>query len=78
MAIKIYNKVDLYGKPISQERLDNYAKELAEYEARCEARRPVRDSFSTEEEFIKAHRAWDMDKYMGRPDPPGYYRACND
>ncbi len=69
---------DLYGKEIPQSVMDAYEIELKAFEDMMYKRQPMRENYSSDAEYMKAYRAWDMALSCDAPNRPGYYRANND
>ena len=58
--------------------MDQWRKDVEEFEKRMEEKKPDREDFQTDEEFGKAMAEWRMALFCDRPNKPGYYRANND
>jgi len=69
---------DLYGKEISQERMDAYEIELNEFIKMMNARKPDPKDYTDAARFKSDMSAWDMAYSCDMPNRPGYYRANND
>lgn len=79
---------DLYGQEISQERMDEYYKELSAFENKMYAIEPKKQQFGfdgkmwpdyeSEKKFQDAYSEWHMSLHCDAPNKPGYYRANND
>jgi hypothetical protein len=79
---------DLYGVPISKERMDAYFAELKAYEQMMYAKEPKKETFGfdgkmwpdfeSEKAFSNAYSEWHMSFHCNAPNEPGYYRANND
>jgi hypothetical protein len=58
--------------------MDQWRKDVEEFEAKMADRKPWRDDYDDEEKYKKALAEWEMALHCDRPNKPGYFRANND
>ena len=67
-----------YPKGATPLEIEAYERDLKSHEERVKREEPIRNNFSTEQDFKTAWREWDKMRFMDAPNKPGYYRANND
>lgn len=55
-----------------------YYADLAKHNSYYDGRKPKRENFASDAEWLTAFNEWSMDEAMSAPNKPGYYRANND
>lgn len=67
----------LDGSTITQEQMDDYYRDIREFEEYMQSIRP--DEFLLDEDTYDAEmREWHMKNHCDKPNMPGYIRANND
>ena len=75
---KEYNYMTGKMEDTSLPQWQEYYKEKEEFDAFMEAKKPLRENYSSEVEYRSAYYQWDMARSCDAPNKPGYWRANND
>jgi hypothetical protein len=64
--------------PDTEQGWDNYRSDLAMHNIYCDAKKPKRPIYLTEQAYQIDYAEWEKMRSMDAPNPPNYYRANND